>query len=71
MVPLPSVVYNGKAQAAEQLRGKPVPNRSYEFCGVDERNKNRTYHGTYRCVRVVTTDWEELMLVDRKVSVGT
>lgn len=70
VVPLPSVLYNGKSQASEPLRDKPVANHSYEFCGVDERNQHRTYHGTYRCIKVVTIDWEQLMFLDQEVSAG-
>ncbi|KAF9651392.1 hypothetical protein BDM02DRAFT_3184644 [Thelephora ganbajun] len=66
VVPLPSVVYNGKSQIAEQLGDKPIANRSYEFCGVDKRNHRRTYHGTYRCVKVTTTDWKHLVFLDQK-----
>ena len=68
MVPLPSVVYNGRSQIAEPFYDKPISKRSYEFCGVDDQGKNRTYHGTYRCIRVVATDWEQLAALDQKVS---
>ena len=68
VVPLPSVLYNGKSQIAEPFRDKPIANRSYEFCGVDERGHSRTYHGTYRCIRVVAIDWERLASLDQKVS---
>jgi len=68
VVPLPSVLYNGKSQIADQFRDIPIANHSYEFCGVDERGQNRTYHGTYRCIRVVATDWERLASLDLKVS---
>jgi len=68
VVPLPSILYNGKNQSSEPLRHRPVANRSYEFCGVDERNHHRTYHGTYRCTKVVKTDWEQLRSLDQKVA---
>lgn len=68
-MPLPSVLYNGKTQINELLRDTPVANRSYEFCGVDERNHRRTYHGTYRCIEVIKTDWEQLKSLDPGVSV--
>lgn len=69
-MPLPSVLYNGKTQAVEPFRQKPVANRSYELCGVDEGGKKRTYHGTYRCTRAATTDWEQLGSLNQKVSAG-
>ena len=68
MVPLPSVLYNGKSQTSELPRHRAVENRSYEFCGIDEQNHRRTYHGTYHCIKVVKTDWEQLMSLDQKVS---
>lgn len=71
MVPLPSVVYNGKNQTTEAFRRKPVANHSYEFCGVDKSNRrSRVYYGTYHCVRVITIDWEQLMALDQEVSIG-
>ena len=70
VVPLPSVLYNGKSQASEPFRHKPVENHSYEFFGVDERCHHRAYHGTYRCIKVVTIDWEQLMSLDQEVSAG-
>ena len=70
VVPLPSVLYNGKTQASEPLRHRPVENHSYEFFGVDERGHHRTYHGTYRCIKLVTIDWEQLMSLDQEVSAG-
>jgi len=70
VVPLPSVVYNGKSQVVDSFHDKPIANHSYEFCGVDERGQSRTYHGTYRCIRVVATDWERLASLDQKVSAG-
>jgi len=67
VVPLPSVSYNGKSQTSELSSHKLIANSSYEFCGVDERNHYRTYHGTYRCIKVVKTDWEQLRSLDQKV----
>jgi len=71
VVPLPSVVYNGKSQMTEAFRRKPVANHSYEFCGIDEDERyGRAYHGTYRCIRVIKIDWEQLVSLDQKVSIG-
>ncbi|KAF9778174.1 hypothetical protein BJ322DRAFT_1093374 [Thelephora terrestris] len=68
VVPLPSVLYNGRAQAPEEYRYKPVPNHSYHLWGIDERNHYRTYHGIYRCVAVVSGDWRHLESIDLEVA---
>lgn len=50
------------------MRQKASVNHAYQFCGVDERNHHRTYHGVYRCVAVVTTEWQRLARIDEEVS---
>lgn len=68
MVPLPSIIYNGSTRVAESQRRKPVANHLYQFCGVDDSSHYRTYHGVYRCMRVVTASWEHLASLDRKLA---
>ena len=68
VVPLPSVLYNGKTQATEKPRYKPFVNHTYQFCGLDEQGQHPTYHGNYRCIAVVTTYWKHLASIDQKVS---
>jgi len=68
VVPLPSVFFNGNTQTAEKPSQRPVVDRSYQLCGVDEEGHYRTYHGTYRCIRGVATDWEHLVSLDRKLA---
>lgn len=70
VVPLPSVLYNGRTQTTERVRRKPVENRLYQLCVVDKTGHCHTYyHGVYRCIGVITADWEQLVSLDKVVSI--
>ena len=70
VVPLPSVLYNGRTQTSERVRRKPVEDRLYQLCVVDLTGHGHTYyHGVYRCIGVITADWEQLVSLDKDVSI--
>ena len=69
VVPLPSVQYNGKTETTERLLHNLVENQLYQFCGVSDSGNRCAYHGVYRCIGVVTVDWEQLVSLDRVVSI--
>ena len=65
MVPFPPAVYSGSTHAVEKIHKGTVENRSFELFGVDG---HLVYYGTYRCIKVVTMDWNALRTLDSEVS---